>query len=137
MLTGQLVGAAITLAPIGTKPNPDKKQELDAIFAKHGLDATPAASGPAAGAKLMAEMTSRLEKVKDRAGLFDDLMKYLEKNGLSMQRETVLSMEGLKVVADKGTASVLVKGTSGQTEKRPIELHKVNGRWYVHISEWK
>lgn len=132
MLAGMIVGATITLAPIGTKANPDKKKELDAIFSKHGLgdDVGKGAAGNPVG--LMQAMSAKLAQVKDRAGLFVDLFGYLEKNKLAEKRFEVVSLQGLKVSGDTAAGTAIMKGRT----PRPVKFRKVDDLWYVHIEKW-
>lgn len=137
MLTGMLIGAAITLAPMGTKPNPDKKKELDAILKKHGLEDTQMDGKGAGPDEIMKEMAKGLAKVKDRPQLFADLMKFLEKNSLQQKRFVLEKMEDLKVDGDKATAKIHMKDGKGGAKTDQVELRKIDGRWYFHVLDWK
>ncbi len=138
MLAGQMIGAAITLAPIGTKPNPDKKKELDEIFAKHGVkdDGSPVKPGPPE--QMMAEVGKKLEGVEDRPGLFHDLMLFLEKNSLQEKRVNAMSLEGLKEQGtDKATATSVNTFENGKVERQPIEFRRQDERWTIFITKWR
>ena len=137
MLAGMLLGAAITTAPIGTKANPGKKDKLEAILKKHGVSDMKSGSKGGNPKDLMSEMAAKLDGVKDRPGLFSDLMKFLEENSLRQDRHEVISMDNLKEDGDKATATIVLKNQAGKTIKENVELHRVDGRWYFHILEWK
>ena len=132
MLVGMLVGAVITLAPIGTKANPNKKKELDAILKKHGLDENIGKGAVSNPASAMQAISAKLAKVTDRPGLFADLLGYLEKNKLGEKRYKVVSLQGLKVTGDSGAGTAIMQGRT----PRPIKFRKVDRLWYVHVEQW-
>ncbi len=137
MLVGVLLGSAITLAPIGTKPNPNKKKELDAIFKKHGLEDGPPQIAPGPPEKMSEQIDTALAGVKDRAGLFHDLMLFLEKNSLSEKRVTALALENLKEPGgDTATGKVVMTFENGKTQRKPVEFRKANERWTILIKKW-
>ncbi len=135
MLIGALIGSGLALVPVGTKPRAGKKKELDAIFAKHGVKNGGKPKGGLAGManpeKMMKDMAKDLAGIKDRAGLFNDLILFLEKSALSQRRLEVVSLTGLKVKGDRATGTLVLKGKTV-----PAEFRRVDGLWYVHLKKW-
>lgn len=132
MLVGVLIGSGLSLVPVGTKARPGKKKELDAIFDKHGVKDSAKPTGISDPMKMMEQMSKELAEVKDRAGLFDDLMKYLERSNLGQKHYEVVSLENLKQNGKRATGTVVMKGHP----KRPVEFHEIDGLWYVYLTKW-
>jgi hypothetical protein len=105
-----------------------KKESLDAILKKHGIDPT----------KKPGPDDDPMAGVKDKAALFADLTDWLDKNRPKskngkprpsmVDRIANTEFNNFKTTGDTATAEMSSGG-----RKMPIDFKKIDGKWYVHI----
>lgn len=114
------------------KPDPAKEKELDAIFAKHGLKDLKKQKSKEDAEKTMAS-------IKDKPGLYADLITFIEKNSKkgSFNMPEFVELKDVKVEGETATGKLVSKrkGKDGkdETKTEDVTFKNVNGEWLMHI----
>jgi hypothetical protein len=106
-----------------------KKESLDALMKKHGIDPTKKTDpgeDPTTG-------------IKDKPALFGDLVEWVDKNGTKpkggkprksfTEKIAGLELANFKTEGDTATADIMVDGKKKDT----ADFKKIDGKWYVHM----
>lgn len=137
MLSGMLIASAITVAPIGAKKAAGKKERLEGILQKHGLDNQPPVKATGSPEQVLQQMSKKLEAVQDRAQLFEDLMRYLDEAEIAVYRHRAVSLEQLEKNGDEASATLVVKSKqTGATKTQRVRLTKIDGGWFFSELDW-
>ncbi|MBI4612741.1 MAG: hypothetical protein HY720_03950 [Planctomycetes bacterium] len=122
--TSLIIGAAMK-----TAMKEDGKAEFEAILKKHGLEKPPA-EGEAEPA-----VKKALEGVKDKPQLVADLGDWMEKfGGEGSNTKSDATLKNVKIDGDKATGTVVTKRSDGTDKTEPTEFHRIDGKWYIHLT---
>lgn len=124
LILGSMMGAGFA-----TMSNKDAKAELDEITKKHGL---PENKAPMGGGDMKAAAKEALKDVKDKPGLFADLMAFMEKH---MKDQGGMKNEMTGDIKDVKIEGETAKGTVTRADGKSSEIRFVrrNGLWYLSM----
>lgn len=109
------------------------KADFEAILKKHGLEKPPAEGS---SENVEGTMKKAIEGVKDRPQLVSDLAGWMQKyggEGSDMKADGTL--KDVKIEGDKATGTVVTKKSDGSDKTEPVEFHRIDGKWYLHLTD--
>ncbi len=149
LLAAALLGATFATLGPDLAPVPALEEELKQLLARHHVSAAPAAEvapppveagqtdtppqpapEPPRGAEAL---EGRLGAVVDRADLFAELIAFAERTGRPLLTRYG-ELNELKVRRRRATGRATGVGPDGQPVDEPLELRRIDGRWFVHLS---
>lgn len=146
LLAGALLAANLTTLD-GQTADPAREAALNAILERHGIRTGPDAGGDAdatlepgeppeeAPRGPRASLAPQVEDVTDPGRLVADLIAFVQQQNPALLAERVTGSEGLSVDGERGVATLLVTTAEGETKQQAVELHRVEGRWFLHTPE--
>ena len=129
-LFGMLMGASFS-----TMSDKDVAKELESIQTKHGLKEHPdmksmGGSDPSNRNDMAKEA---VKDVKDKPGLFDDLMRFMEKQGkggAAFESKFVdVTLKDVKITGETATGQIVV----ADGKSRPTAFVRHEGAWYLSM----
>ncbi len=106
--------------------------EFKGILTRHGIEEL-AADEPTGGTGPAPASAELFKDVKDRRGLFGDVMAFALSRQGNEDEETV-GLENLVVKGDTATGEIVKKiGPQAKLEREPVRFKRVDGRWFADI----